>query len=239
MLRTKTAKPLSSSTPPPSYEESASSPASHSVSSQALNLTINKTFISPVTFSSSPETSHPAYELSHELDAGHSTISISRLRPSTKTAPETGSRREKHIYSFAQSLFSNTVEIIGKRRSSLPGILCLRANHSFLKHSWEIWHRATSSDNSTLLFRTRPMRNPQKADRLQWEDPGRELVAVETVWKPGSTQPGLHVVKDVGEQIVDVLVTGWCAKIWIGWQMWIAENRGRLAYEEMTVMSND
>ncbi|EFW16637.1 hypothetical protein D8B26_001372 [Coccidioides posadasii str. Silveira] len=225
MLETLTAEDLAPPTPPPSYEESASGAASRVASGpKTFNLKIDRTAINTVGYSSANETSL-TYRLSHELDTGHSTIAISRFAPFTNS-PEFTGRRDKHIYSFTQSLFSTTVEIIGKRRSTLPGTLYLRLNHSFLKQSWEVCHRPPTSDRSTLLFRTRPTRNPHKVDKLQWEDAERQLVAVETQWCANEgSKPGLHVVKNLGDKLVDVLVTGWCAKIWNGWQMSIAEAR--------------
>lgn len=221
--------------PPPSYEESAPIPEyepcpvpSRPVPSQLSKLTIDKTSINLI-FSSSPTSgsTDTAYELSHELDAGHSTISISRLLPFSDTVPGlTTSRRPKQIYSFTQAILSTTVEIVGKRRKTLPGTVNLRINHSFLKHSWELWHQTQHNGEGTLLFRTRPTRHPEKADTLQWEDAERNLVAVETLWRAG-TRPGLHVVKELGDHMADVLVTGWCARIWAGWQTTIAEARGR------------
>lgn len=220
--------------PPPSYEESAPipeyqapwSPPLRPVTSHISNFTIDKTFINPISSSSAPcLNTDAAYELSNELDAGHSTISISRLLPFSDAVPGlVTSRRPKHIYSFTQPIFSTTVEIVGKRRNTLPGTVTLRTAHSFLKLSWEIWHQTPHNGEGVLLFRTRPTRNLQKADNLQWEDAGKDLVAVETLWK-AETRPGLHVVKELGDHMADVLVTGWCARIWIGCQTGIAEAR--------------
>ncbi|EEP81943.1 predicted protein [Uncinocarpus reesii 1704] len=212
---------------PPSYSNLTPSAAlhepAHSISSQISNLTIDRTFINPVT-GSSPSEVYPSYQLSHELDAGYGTIEVSRITPFTESSAE---RRNKHIYSFTQYVFSTTVEIVGKRRSTLRGTIYLRLTHSLLKQSWEISHHNPTTDKTTVLFRTRPVRNLHKEEKLQWEDGRRELVAVESQSSPESPgcKPGLHVVKELGDQMVDVLVTGWCAKIWVGWQMVIAETR--------------
>ncbi|KAI1966571.1 hypothetical protein LOZ58_000059 [Ophidiomyces ophidiicola] len=228
MLREKPAGLNLQCTLPPSYEESTSGSASrggsHSTVSRISHLEINKTFINPKSPTSASSCGiAPVYELSHELDAGHSVISLSRHLPYQGPALET---RSKRVYYFSQLPLSDAVEIVGMRRSSLPGTLYLQLNRTLFRQMWELWHRPSSSEKSKLLFRTRPTKKVQKADKLQWENGDRELVAVETL-STNESAPDLHVVKDLETRMMDLLVTAWCAHIWIQRQVRIAEVRER------------
>ncbi|KAK2793968.1 hypothetical protein FQN52_000300 [Onygenales sp. PD_12] len=183
------------------------------------DITLDTTLIYPTT---PPATA--LYELSHELDAGWSTIDISRLVPRTSSHQETTpiNPRDKNIYTFTQLPFSTTVEITGKRRSTLPGTLHLKSTrHHLVKTGWELWQ--THRDEKSLLLKVKPTRSPEKQEVLSWEDGKGAQVAVETVGRGGERRARLQVVDRrlvVGDDsMMDVLITAWCARIWISCQL--------------------
>ncbi|EFQ97501.1 hypothetical protein MGYG_00541 [Nannizzia gypsea CBS 118893] len=202
-------------TPPPSYRESAQTPAPPPLGRPELSpLTLDGNLIYPV----APPTT-ALYELTHELDAGYRKIGISRLCPNRNTA-QYGIIREKHIYDFSQPIFSSSVEITGKRQSCLSAVLCLRMSRGIIKRGWELFRLRLNGQADDLVFRIRPTRSPEKQETLQWEDADQSLVAVETVCIPGgaNVRPVLHIVRDMDDRLIDALITAWCAKIWIGHQ---------------------
>ncbi|EEQ30559.1 conserved hypothetical protein [Microsporum canis CBS 113480] len=202
-------------TPPPSYRDAAQTPAPPPLSRPELSpLTLDGNLIYPVV----PPTT-ALYELTHELDAGFKKIGISRLCPNRNTA-QYGNIRDKHLYDFLQPVFSSSVEIIGKRRSCLSPVLCLRMSRGIFRRGWELFRLRLNGQVDDLIFRIRPRHSPERQEILQWEDANQSLVAVETVCIPGGSnvRPVLHIVRDMDNPLIDALVTAWCAKIWIGHQ---------------------
>ncbi|KAK2808987.1 hypothetical protein FQN50_004261 [Emmonsiellopsis sp. PD_5] len=224
-------------TPPPAYESidqqqqqqpdtkhSLPPPSSTPNTTPDLSdITLDTTLIYPTT---PPATA--LYDLSHELDAGWGTIDISRLVPRTTSSshqnPTPINPRDKSIYTFTQLPFSTTVEITGKRRSTLPGTLHLKSTrHHLVKTGWELWQ--THREEKSLLLRVKPTRSPEKQEVLSWEDGKGKQVAVETVGRGGGggvRRARLQVVDGglVGDdEMMDVLVTAWCARVWISSQL--------------------
>ncbi|GBF63449.1 hypothetical protein TMEN_6074 [Trichophyton mentagrophytes] len=209
-------------TPPPSYGESAQTPAPPPLGRPELSpLTLDGNLIYPVV----PPTT-ALYELTHELDAGYRKIGISRLCPNRNTAQH-GNVREKHIYDFSQPIFSSSVEITGKRKSCLSAALCLRMSRGIIKRGWELFRLRLNGQTDDLIFRIRPRHSPEKQETLQWEDANQSLVAIETVCIPGGSnvRPVFHIVCDMDDRLIDALITAWCAKIWIGHQLAAAAMR--------------
>ncbi|PGH13465.1 hypothetical protein AJ80_06334 [Polytolypa hystricis UAMH7299] len=231
--------------PPPSYEETigivpptAAAPAAATRAQPAPDLssiTIDGTLIYPTL---PPATA--LYELSHDLDAGFNKVDISRLVPRTTDVTTTSMNpRDKLIYEFKQVIFSTTVEITGRRRSAVSGTLYLKPRIGLLKQGWEVWHTPASSTSSqrvgggghpdALLFRLKGSWNARRPEPLRWEDASGSLVALETVWQRGedNSRPRLQILSPLPDGMMDILVTAWCARIWIGQQLRLAEERER------------
>ncbi|EEH37024.2 hypothetical protein PAAG_07442 [Paracoccidioides lutzii Pb01] len=246
--------PQPHSDPPPSYEETESQYPQqqsdqvvqpfHSHSEPHLQSTLYSTTIG---FSEQPPppnihditldgtliypTTPPAtalYATSFHLDLGHHEITISRLVPRRSRQNANiwpVQPREKDIYSFRRLPMLNTVEITGRSRSTIPGVLLLKPTQKLLKSGWVLWHVRRNTE--TMLFRVKPTRSSQRREMLRWQDGGGGTVAVETVARGSGDdvsghmrQPRLQIDADapLDEMLMDALVTAWCARIWIGSQ---------------------
>ncbi|KAK2734267.1 hypothetical protein FQN57_001728 [Myotisia sp. PD_48] len=196
----------------PSYGEAAHRPEPRP---ELSPITIDGNLIYPV---NPPATA--LYELSRNLDPTNRTIRVSRLSATSGSQQTSAPTRDRHIYDFSQPPFSSKIEIVGKRRSSLAGTLYFQTTRALFKQGWELYRTRTGSQLKETIFRVRPTRNPEKQDKLQWEDAQHSLVAVETVCKPElpHSRPVLHIVQDLDDPMVDAMVVAWCAKIWLNRQ---------------------
>lgn len=208
---------------PPSYEETTRPNAIPNPSpAEPHKIAIDKNLIYPAVPSA-----RALYELDHELDAGFKKISISHL--DSKSAGGRGNPRARLIYEFTQAIFSQDVEISGKKQSSLSGSLILRPTRpGFRKYGWELSRTAPSALKAETIFRIRPTRL-RNEDTLYWESADHSLVGIETLWKPGvpNSRPLLHIVGDIGDVLTHALVTAWCARIWVGRQTVLANERDK------------
>ena len=210
---------------PPAYEDIAGStpgpalPPHPDLSSISLDGTLIYPTLPPATC---------LYELTHELDSGYSVVGILRLVPSCQQRKDGApvNPRDKLIYEFQQPPMSpGTVEIVGKRRSTLPGRVFLRAKSGIKGRGWEVEH--SHSGQKALLYRTRPSWKPERRGRLEWEDRGGDLIAEETLSQEGdeSFRPVLKTLKTLDEKMMDILVTSWCVRLWLCNQKALADGR--------------
>ncbi|KAG5297302.1 Alba superfamily domain-containing protein [Histoplasma ohiense] len=186
------------------------------------DITLDGTLIYPTT---PPATA--LYAISNNLNLDYSTISVSRLEPrrsSTGGLSPNLNLRDKIIYKFTRPVMSETVEIIGQRRSTLPGILLLKSTRQLLKTGWALWH--VYKNTESMVFRVKPKRNPEKHEVLEWQDGCGTTVAIETLAtdlddvqcdRSRARRPRLQIVSStpLDDIMTDVLVTAWCARIWI------------------------
>lgn len=207
------------STPPPSYDETGTDAPPYSAQRNSLQSsqpspTISNFILDDTLIRSAKQPELGAYRLTHALDCGFSTIGISRLVPLGSHRQSTTSRTyERHLYDFSKPVFSNDVEIVGKRRGALHGTVIFKPYHGLMRTGWEVLHE--TKDGRKLILRTRPTRRPARKSELQWEDGRRSLVAVETqMHSTPDCRPRFHVVAPLDETMADILVTAWCARIW-------------------------
>ncbi|OJD15009.1 hypothetical protein AJ78_04694 [Emergomyces pasteurianus Ep9510] len=187
------------------------------------DITLDGTLIYPTT---PPATS--LYAVSHDLDLGHRAIEVSRLVPrrtSSGALSPNANPRDKIIYKFSRPVVYDPVEIVGQRRSTLPGILQLKSTRQLLKTGWVLWHVYRNTES--MIFRVKPTRNPERQEVLEWQDGCGAIIAIETLatYPPDDDQlgrsrarrPRLQVVSatPLDDMMMDVLVTAWCARIWI------------------------
>ncbi|KLJ11480.1 hypothetical protein EMPG_13339 [Blastomyces silverae] len=179
------------------------------------DITLDGTLIYPTT---PPATS--LYAVSQHLDLGHSTIDVSRLI----------------IYKFNRPVLHGPVEIVGQRRSTLPGTLLLKPTRQLLKTGWVLWHVYRNTES--MVFRVKPTRNPERQEVLEWQDGCGATVAIETlatdpddpqVDRYRARRPRLRVVSatPLDDMMMDVLVTAWCARIWITFKLRQQEERDK------------
>lgn len=176
------------------------------------SISLDGTLIYPTT---PPATS--LYELTHEVNSGYSVVGILRLVPSRQPR-EDGipvNPRDKLIYEFRQPpMTPDTVEIVGKRRSTLPGTVFLRLKNRVTGRGWEVEH--SYGGRKILLYRTKPSWRLEKRERLDWQDAGGNLVAEETWSGDEGARPIMKILKELDEKMMDILVTSWCARLWLG-----------------------
>lgn len=209
-----TLRPPKASEAPPAYEDIRRQNGSADVPPQPglSNISLDGTLIYPTI---PPATS--LYELTHQVDSGYSVVGILRLVPSRQQR-ENGTPvnpQDKHIYDFQQPpMTPGTVEIVGKRRSTLPGTLFLRVKNGIKGRCWELEH--VHSGQKVLLYRTKPSWKLEKRERLDWQDAEGELVAEETLSSQrGGSRPIMKILKTLDEKMTDILVTAWCARLWL------------------------
>ncbi|PGH29142.1 hypothetical protein GX50_08103 [[Emmonsia] crescens] len=198
------------------------------------DITLDGTLIYPTI---PPATS--LYAVSHDLDLGHSEIEVSRLVPrrtSTGALRPNANPRDKVIYKFKRPVVYDPVEIIGQRRSTLPGLLRLKPTRQLLKTGWVLWHVYRNTES--MVFRVKPTRNPERQEVLEWQDGCGAPVAIETLAadpdddqfdRSRSRRPRLQVVSatPLDDMMMDVLVTAWCARIWITFKIKQEEEKER------------
>ncbi|EEQ85771.1 uncharacterized protein BDCG_09040 [Blastomyces dermatitidis ER-3] len=197
------------------------------------DITLDGTLIYPTT---PPATS--LYAVSQHLDLGHSTIDVSRLVPrrtSSGALSANPNPRDKVIYKFNRPVINGPVEIAGQRRSTLPGIVLLKSTRQLLKTGWVLWH--VYRNKESMVFRVKPTRNPERQEVLEWQDGCGATVAIETlatdpddpqVDDRGVRRPRLQIVSaTLDDMMMDVLVTAWCARIWITYKLKQEEEKAK------------
>ncbi|OJD26119.1 hypothetical protein ACJ73_02506 [Blastomyces percursus] len=198
------------------------------------DITLDGTLIYPTT---PPATS--LYVVSQHLDLGHSTIDVSRLVPrrtSSGALSANPNPRDKIIYKFNRPVLNGPVEIAGQRRSTLPGIVLLKSTRQLLKTGWVLWHVYRNTES--MVFRVKPTRNPERQEVLEWQDGCGATVAIESlatdpddpqVDRRGARRPRLQIVSatPLDDMMMDVLVTAWCARIWITFKLKQEEEKNK------------
>lgn len=198
---------------PPAYENIAGQNANADLPPEPdlSSISLDGTLIYPTV---PPATS--LYELTHEVDSGYSVIGILRLVPS-RHQRENGipvNPRDKPIYDFKQPpMTPGTVEIVGKRRSTLSGTVFLRVKNGIKGRGWEVEH--SYSGQKAILYRTKPSWKPEKRERLDWQDAEGNLVAEEILSQDKESRPIMKILKTLDEKMMDILVTAWCARLWL------------------------
>ena len=201
---------------PPAYaEQKAYVEGSNSQQSDQLNLTIDGQLIYPTT---PPATA--LYQISSTLNMTGTSISISRVGSQKPRKPSSNDNApselpdfdsDKTIYDIHRiPLKLGKLELIGKRRSTLPG--SIRMERGLL--DWKMWHEQKGS--KTLLFRAMPDTVTKNGLGLRWKDAGGQILAVDRYDSVGDG-PNRCVMafeKRLEPAVQDVLVACWCAKVW-------------------------
>ncbi|KAK2763695.1 hypothetical protein FQN54_009311 [Arachnomyces sp. PD_36] len=218
---------LKASEAPPAYEDVAPNASTQLPPEPDLSsISLDGTLIYPTV---PPATS--LYELTHDITAGYSVVGIIRLVP-TRQQRENGipaNPRDKPLYDFQQPpLTTDVVEMVGKRRSTLPGTVFLSTKNGIMGYGWEVEH--SHGGQKVLLYRTKPSWKYEKKGRLEWQDADGEPVAEETLGGESSL-PALKIYKSLDEKMMDILVTSWCARLWLCSQNDLAKGRASLNHE--------
>lgn len=201
---------------PPTYaEQEPDVEVCNSRQSDQLNLTIDGQLI----YSTTPPAT-ALYQTSSTLNMTGTSISISRLgspkprKPSTDaTAPSKHQDfdSDKTIYDIHRiPLKLDKLELIGKRKSTLPG--SIKMERGLL--NWKIWHEHKGSN--TLLFRATPDTVTKNGSGLHWRDAGGQVLATERFESAGdgSDRCVMAFETRLEPAVQDVLVACWCAKVW-------------------------